>query len=133
MADSVSQSESSKVDCSLAKPLAPEDVCVGDYVAPLHETYELPTFLWGCDSGFVDRSEMIPVRFVPDYCVAPLKVEAICLPFVLVKHPVRGRNSLDVRRYQLARLDQSFGRIAWKALKPGGSKSKRRGKKAKQK
>ena len=63
----------------------------------------------------------------------PLKVKAICLPFVLVKHPLRGTIALDVRRYQLARLDPAYAELARRSLKQRKKRTsgKRRKRKAK--
>ena len=126
MADSVSQSKVARAKTSLAKSLAPEDVRVGDFVAPLHETFDCPSFLWCGDSALEDRAETVPIRFVPLQSSAPLKVKAVCLPYVLVKHPARGSFTLDIRTYQLARLDRNYARQAWEALKPHGQKTKRK-------
>ncbi|MGI9428982.1 MAG: hypothetical protein ACR2NM_10010, partial [Bythopirellula sp.] len=128
MADSLSQLDPAQAPCTLAKPLAPEDVRVGDYVSPLHETYDFASFFWCSDGTLTDRSETVPIRFVAHNSGVPLRVKAVCLPFVLVKHPCRGTYTLDVRRHQLARLDGVYARQAWDALK---SRNKRRKKKSK--
>lgn len=126
MADSVSQTDASDALCSLAKSLAPEDVRVGDYVAPLHETYDYASFFWCCDDALEDRSQTVPIRFVASGSGEPLRVKAFCLPFVLVKHPVRGDFTLDIRRHQLARLDRAYGKLAWKSLKQRKDATKRK-------
>ena len=129
MADSVSQLDAAQTPSTLAKPLAPEDVRVGDYVSPLHETLDFASFLWCADGTFADRSETVPIRFVADNSGQPLKVQAVCLPFVLVKHPVRGTLTLDVRRHQLARLDRAYARLAWDAMKCRDKEHRKRRKK----
>ncbi len=132
MPDSVSQSDCVTDTCTLAKSLAPEDVRVGDYVAPLFETYDYASFFWYCDDALDDRSQTVPIRFLASESGVPLKVESVCLPFVLVKHPRRGSFTLDVRRHQLARLDGSYAKQAWKALKQRDSNpDRKRGKKRK--
>jgi len=125
MADSVSQLEVAQAKSTLAKSLGPEDVRVGDYVAPLHETYDYPSFVWCSDAELTNRSETVPIRFVAQGSGVPLKVKAICLPFVLVKHPTRGVYAIDVRCHQLARLDREYAAVAWRALKPCRKRSKR--------
>lgn len=117
MADSVSQTDASNAPCSLAKSLAPEDVRVGDYVAPLHETYDYASFFWCCDDALEDRSQTVPIRFVASDSGEPLRVKAVCLPFVLVKAAKGKKFTLDVRRTQLARLTDDYARVAWKAYK----------------
>ncbi len=126
MADIVSQTEPAHAESTLAKSLAPEDVRVGDYVTPLHEIREWPAFFWFCDSSFEQHEELLRVRLLPENSGAPLKVESVCLPFVLVK-PAKGKPfTLDVRRSRLARLSKSYARIAWKA-----QKNKKRNRKSK--
>ena len=117
MADIVSQTEPAQAESTLAKSLAPEDVCVGDYVTQLHEIREWPTFFWFCDSTFEQREELLRIRLVPENGGVPLKVKSVCLPFVLVK-PAKGKLfTLDVRRSRLARLSKSYARIAWQSHK----------------
>ena len=117
MANSFSQSDVARAETSLAKSLAPEDVCVGDYVAPLHERYDFPSFFWCSDAALADRAETVTIRLMARGNNIPLKVKAVCLPFVLVKHPLRGTLTLDVRRYQLARLDPAYAALVIRALK----------------
>lgn len=130
MADSLSQPDIKRERTSLAKSLAPEDVHVGDYVAVLHETYDFPSFFWCEDPALEDRSKTVIIRVVPrEGNGQPLRVKAICLPFVLVKHPRKGTFSIDVRCQQLARLDPTYAGTVWKAMKTRKKKKKRRGKK----
>lgn len=129
MADTVSQIEAAQAKSTLAKSLAPEDVRVGDYVTPLHETYDYPSFLWCCDAELTNRAETVPIRYVAQGSGVPLKVKAICLPFVLVTRPTGGTYALDVRCQQLAKLDAGYAKVAWQALKPKAKKSERKRKK----
>lgn len=133
MAGSLSQLESSQSVTALARSLAPEDVRVGDFVAPLHETVDFPSFFWCCDAELTNRIETVPIRFVAQGSGVPLKVKAVCLPFVLVKHPLYGVHALDVRCHQLAKLDRDYGKTAWKAFRPRSEnvKRKKRNKKSK--
>lgn len=107
-----------EADGTLAKPLAPEDVRAGDYVAVLHVIHEWPAFFWTCDTTLGQQEELLRVKMLPEKSGVPLKVKAICLPFVLVKHPKGKQLTLDVRRYRLARLGPVFARAAWKSLRP---------------
>ncbi len=126
MADIVSQTEPASAESTLAKSLAPEDVRVGDYVTPLHEIREWPAFFWFCDSSFDQHQEMLRVRLLPENTGAPLKVQSVCLPFVLVK-PAKGKAfTLDVRRSRLARISKSYARLARKSQK--NKKKKRKSK-----
>ena len=101
---------------SLAKTLAPEDVCVGDYVAPLYEAYDYPSFCWCSDAVIVDRQQTVRIEFMAREGGVPLKVIAVCLPFVLVKRPQGKPRTLDVRQVKLARLDNKYASKAWKAF-----------------
>jgi hypothetical protein len=97
--------------------LAPEDIRPWDYVAVLHDVYEYPTWLW-CDDGFArPRDEAVRVRFTLHDDAAPLKVLAVCLPFVLVHEPCGRRRTIDVRRRPLAR----FGEDVWRGCVAGVS------------
>jgi len=124
MADTVSQIDAAPTESTLAKSLAPEDVRVGDFVTQLHEIREWPAFFWFCDSTYEQREELLRIRLLPEKSGIPLKVEAVCLPFVLVK-PAKGKPfTLDVRRSRLARLSRDYARIAWKSHKKKKRKSK---------
>ena len=90
----------------------------------LHVICELPSFLWVADASTLPLHEPVRMQFVPESAGMPLKVEAICLPFVLVKLPTRDRQSLDVRRYRLARLDPAYATACWKAHKNAARRRK---------
>jgi hypothetical protein len=106
---------------SLAKPLAPEEIRCGDFVTALHAVYELPSFLWCADRTTLPAEEPVRIRLVASCGGLPWRVESVCLPFVLVKSPGGRATTLDVRRWQLARLDRQFARAAWKAGKGSGT------------
>ena len=115
-ADTNREKCSEREAASLAKALAPEDVRAGDFVAILDEVYELPSFYWD-DGGATPREEMVRIRYTPTSEAVPMKVRAVCLPYVLVKQPCGGKRTLDVRKSRLARLDRGYARSAWKAYK----------------
>jgi len=102
---------------SLARPLAPEDVRAGDYVAILDEICELPSYFWNDCDALAPRDQLVRIRHIPASEAVPMKVRGVCLPFVLVKQPTGPRRTLDVRKSRLARLDPTFARAAWKAYK----------------
>jgi hypothetical protein len=102
---------------SIAKPLAPEDVRPGDYVALLDELYELPSYWWCEDAALHPRDELVRIRLLPTQENQPLKVKSVCLPFVLAKQPTGERRTLDLRRCRLARLNRKYAAAAWKAYK----------------
>lgn len=102
-------------ETSLAKALAPEEIRRGDFVTPLFVVSEWPSWYWDDDDALHPRDELI--RSTPCDEATPLKVTAICLPFVLVETPVGEGKTLDVRRLRLARLDQTFARKTWRAFR----------------
>lgn len=104
---------------ALAATLAPEDVRCGDYVAVLDEFFELPSWLW-CES-VTDADQPIRVRYRASEAGLPLRVKAICLPFVFVKSALRQRQTIDVRQVQLVRLDRHYARTVWKELRKSKS------------
>ena len=101
---------------SLAMCVAPEDLNCGDYVTPLNVVCELPSFLWFGDVDGIQPDEPVRIQF---RCSSgtPLKVKAICLPFLFVKGPNGKSQTLDVRQSQLVRLNPTYASIVWKELK----------------
>lgn len=112
-----SEETSRRSEGSLAKPLAPEEICVGDYVSLLHVFYDLPSFLWCGDSALQRRDETVRICYLPETGGVPFKVKSICLPFVLVNKSDGTQQTLDVRKVRLARLDRDYAKAAWKLNK----------------
>lgn len=102
---------------SLAKALAPEEICRGDFVTPLYVVSEWPSWYWDDDDALHPRDELVRIRSTPCDEATPLEVIGVCLPFVLVETPEREGKTLDVRRVRLARLDRTFARKARRALR----------------
>lgn len=100
----------------LARSLAGEDLRCGDFVGILHETLEVPSYHWSCDGQLLPPDELIRLVYRPTAGGTPLKVKAICLPFVFVKHPSGQHQTLDIRRQQLVRLTKSYARLVWKTM-----------------
>ncbi len=100
-----------------AATVAPEDLRRGDYIAVLSEIVEVPSFFWS-DSLSAARSELVRLRRLPTEDRVPLKVKAICLPFLFVKPPVGPHQTLDVRLVSLVRLEKRYAKHVWKALSP---------------
>ena len=101
----------------VAARVAPEDLRAGDYVAILSMIREYPSFFWCGDSDLTTREEPVRVLFRDYQSGTPLKVKAICLPFVFVKQPDGTSRSLDVRQVQLVRLSDDYANTVWKELK----------------
>ncbi|MBN1911910.1 MAG: hypothetical protein JW818_19385 [Pirellulales bacterium] len=109
-------------DCELARSLPAEDVCCGDMVAVLDRVYELPSFLWSCESHVLTPDEPVRLRLQGARPAGPLKVKAVCLPFVLVKTPGGRHATLDMRHCRLVRLSDTFAQRAWKQLRKSRKK-----------
>ena len=109
----------------LAASVAPEDLRNGDFVTTLNEVFEYPSFLW-CDLGQSAPDELIRVRCCSADGGTPLKIKAICLPFVFVKSPNGRSQTFDVRQVQLVRLQKRYAKIVWKELRKNRSKRKRK-------
>ncbi len=92
--------------------------------AILDMAYEFPSFLWGNDSHMLSPEEPVCVRMRGEHTGRPLKVKAICLPYVLVKYPNGRHRTLDMRRCRFARLGDRYARKAWKEF---GKKRKKKG------
>jgi hypothetical protein len=101
---------------STAASVAPEDLECGDCVAVLHEVVEFPSFLW-CDSVLGERDELVRVRCLPTSGGMPVKVKAICLPFVFVKSPFGQCETIDVRQVRLVRLKKRYAKEVWRNIR----------------
>jgi hypothetical protein len=100
----------------LSRTLAAEDVRPGDYVSILHEVIEVPSYFWLCDGWSLPPDELVRLKCRTHDCGTPLKVKAVCLPFVFVKKPCGQHRTLDVRQHALVRLSPKYGRTVWKTL-----------------
>ncbi len=100
---------------------------LGDYITVCHEIGQL---LPECSEWKRDM-QVIHVRFMPWDAGDPLRVEGVCLPFVLVSTPQGKHETLDLRRQEIVRLDPSFGRSAFKKMKPPDKDSKKKRKRNK--
>jgi hypothetical protein len=106
-----------ELETTVAATVSGEDVSCGDYVALLSAIYELPTYLWTSGSDFLPASEIIRLKLIPDEAGAPLKVFAICLPFVYALTSSGEMKTLDLRRQQIVRLDRGCAKQVWKQLR----------------
>jgi len=114
------------LETTLARRVAAEDVARGDYLALLNEIYQAAPFLWDCDSHLTASNEPISIRFRAPGAGSPMRVVAICLPFVFVKMPRYGHRTLDLRSVEVVRLDPHYARRAWRGLRGKKKRSKRR-------
>lgn len=93
---------------TVSRRLAPEDIRVGNHVTVLRQALELPTFLWCGETSAVDRERPVIYRHTPGNSGEPLKVLAVCLPFVYVENTQCEPATIDVRRSELAELAADY-------------------------
>ena len=110
---------------SLAASVAPEDLKCGDFVAVLNEILECPSFFW-CDPVPSAPDQLVRLRTWASDGGVPLKIKAICLPFVFLKSPDGFSQTVDVRRVELVRLDKRYAKTVRKANRKQRSKIKRK-------
>jgi hypothetical protein len=104
-------------EATLAKALAPEEIRPGDFVTPLYVVAEVPSYWWCGEAWSLPLDEPVRIRLTPNCNGMPLRVKSVCLPFVLAKNPAGEQGTIDLRNCQLARLNKSHARRAWKAFK----------------
>lgn len=100
-----------------ATRLAPEDLRPGQDVAILTEVFECPTWLWHCEAPGFRPDEVVRLQAIGRASGRPLRIKAVCLPFVLVTRIDGKSRTLDVRRVQLVKLDRSFAKLVRKSIR----------------
>ena len=89
------------------KRLAPEDIAPGLFIAVTAIVHEVvPPWLIGAVPG-----DPAPVFRIP--CIGcadgdPLRVLAVCIPFVMAEDAKGNVQTLDTRQHTLARLDEMY-------------------------
>ena len=105
-------------ETTVAATIAGEDVSCGDFVAMLTTIYEAPSYLWdGCGAS-MQPHELVRLRMIPSDAGFPLKVFAVCLPFLYAKNSIGELKVLDLRQQQIVRLDRRCAKEVWNELKP---------------
>jgi len=56
-------------------------------------------------------------KVIPNTAGHPLRVIAVCLPFVYAKTPSGETMTIDTRRTQLVRLHRKSAKVVWKELR----------------
>ena len=102
---------------SLAATVAAEDLRCGDMIAILNQVFEYPSFLWCLDGQLAPPEEPVRIRWRSRDGGLPLKVEAVCLPFVLLEEPCGSYRTVDIRQCDCVRLNADYARLVWKRLK----------------
>ncbi|KAA5545459.1 hypothetical protein FYK55_07370 [Roseiconus nitratireducens] len=122
----MSTKTSSTAEYSAAKVLAPDDICVSDYVAVLRQTTEIVSFCWSDDARLFPPETPVRVRWIPARVQPPRRVVAVCLPFVLVEDRKGKREQVDLRMTQLARVDPGFAEQVFRSSKAAKKRKKKR-------
>jgi len=105
------------VSTTVAATVAGEDIHCGDYVALLNIICEVPSYLWDSCQAMLSAQEVVRLRLIPSDAGVPLKVFAVCLPFIYVKDTKGDLQTLDLRRQQIVRLNQDCAKEVWDELK----------------
>jgi len=104
-------------DSTLAVPVAPEDIRVGDFVASMNDVHQY--VLRGCDADpQLGRPPQVHIVTVRTIGVFPrvYRVLAVGLPFVLVEDSGGLTSLLTCRLAELARLPPAMGRRAMRRI-----------------
>lgn len=99
----------------LARLLAPEDIRVGMYVTQMSVMHE--HWPWDCEPKFGESPQPLRIRWLARRGGMPLRVRAVCLPFVLVESPSGKPRPLDVRRVELAEISRDYARVVQTRLR----------------
>lgn len=101
------------VKLTVSRPVVAEDLRVGDGVAVAHATLQV---LAREDPPPGEENRLLKATYIPHDAGDPLRVQAVCLPFVLAINVAKQHVTLDVRRQHLVRLDPAYTRRAFKRL-----------------
>lgn len=105
-----------RLKLSAARPVVAEDLRVGDGVTVARVTTQ---FLATEDPPPGEtQNRVLTATVIPGDAGQPLRVEHVCLPFVLARNPRNTFVTLDLRRQHLVRLDPGYTRLAFKKLGP---------------
>lgn len=106
-----------QLEPSVAATVAGEDLACGNYVALLNETVDFPSFLWDACGASLSPHELVRLKVIPSTAGHPMRVIAICLPFVYAETPSGEITTIDTRRAQLVKLHRKCAKVVWKELK----------------
>lgn len=102
---------------SLAQCVAGEDLQLGEFISMLTTTTEFLSHLWDrCDRSLAPE-DVVRVKYIPPRAGHPLKIAAICLPFIYVQDVNKKVEILDLRMTQVVRLNRECAKEVWKLIK----------------
>ncbi len=99
---------------NVSRPLAPEDIVPGSFVAIATERVEAVPC---CFEPEQFASGVLPIRLsrIPRKAGRPLFVVEVCVPFVLVRDEKGETRLLDTRRVTLSKVSVAFARAYLRA------------------
>lgn len=120
--------KSKTIKVTLSRVLAPEEIRCGQFVAVMHTMCEyLPLGpLFDLTTNVPESLATVRVLWLPQGDNTPMRVRAVCLPFVLVEYPSGDWQSLDMRRLRLAKLKKSYANEAWARLSEQARRDRQR-------
>ncbi|MEM6394437.1 MAG: hypothetical protein AAF797_16850 [Planctomycetota bacterium] len=98
-----------------ARPVAAEDLRVGDYVTVAHTHFQVLLTPDGPGDHHAPRVDRLTAK--PVGTGRPRKVVAIALPYLLVELINGKHTTIDLRTHSLLKLPEAFGRLATQRLK----------------
>ncbi len=106
-----------KDDVTVAATVAPEDLTEGDDIAILNYVVEFATYHWHgyAFESNADLSQLVHIKYTNNDGL-PLKVRAICLPYLLVESIDKTHRTIDVRLNQLVRVSKDYASAVRKEL-----------------
>ena len=121
------QLESTASQLSVARPLHPEDITVGDHVALSQVAYQYPSFCWfGADLAVVSAERPVRMTYLPLGNHDAMKIASLCLPFVLCELSDGTHVVHDTRQVELVRLNTEFAASVRNAMRDDDSTRKKK-------
>lgn len=90
------------------KQVGAEDLEVGEYITPVFEKHQFPSYLWDGDS--TSASTPIEVTVRPKNAGIPYKIIEICVPFILGKCPKGKLQRFDLRGMDIGKVSRKYAK-----------------------
>jgi hypothetical protein len=105
-----------RLGMTLATGVAGEDVLEGDFVTITQRTIAVPAYFWDSSDSWLRTEQLVRLRLIPHDAGLPVKVIAICLPFVYARRPNRTIQVIDLRREEISKLEADRGKRIWREM-----------------